>query len=93
MTEYENKSQVVTKSNRPQIQEYENGKWVSVNVDANTYYYLLEIKNRLDEMKIKVSRNDIIKRLLELGTENLCLVTVLKNPLALWSKSVEEELL
>lgn len=76
----------------PKIEEYKNGKWVSVNIDPNTYYYLLEIKKRLAQMNIRVSRNDIVKRLLLLGTDNICLDVLLENPLALWSNHVEEEL-
>lgn len=77
----------------PKIEEYKDGKWVSVNIDANTYYYLLEIKKRLAQMNIRVSRNDIVKRLLLLGTDNLSLEVLLENPLALWSNQVEEELI
>lgn len=79
-------------SDEPQIEEYREGKWCSVHIEANTYYYMIEIKKRLLQMNVRVSRNDIIKRLLLLGTDNLCLDAVLHNPLALWSKSVEEDL-
>ena len=82
-----------TEINSPEIQEYKDGKWVSVNIDPNTYYYLLEIKKRLAQMNIRVSRNDIVKRLLLLGTDNLSLEVLLENPLALWSNQVEEELI
>ena len=75
------------------FEEKIDGTWVSINIDGNTYYFLHSIKTRLQELNIRVSRNDILKRLLLLGTENLSFDALIKNPLALWSSELEEELI
>ena len=77
---------------KPTIEEFKNGKWISINVSPDIYYWTMEIKKSLAEMSIRVSRNDIINRLLLFGTENLHFDLVMKNPLILWTKHVEEEL-
>ena len=47
----------------PQIQQFENGKWVSI-IDPDTLYFMIEIKRTLSQMGLKMSQNDIAKRLL-----------------------------
>ncbi len=84
--------QNVNQHEQTTFQIKEDGKWVSINIDGNTFYFLHSIKERLSELNIRVSRNDILKRLLLLGTENLSYEALIKNPLALWSSEVEEEL-
>jgi hypothetical protein len=76
----------------PEIEEFENGKWISINVSPDIYYWTMEIKKSLAGMSIRVSRNDIMNRLLLFGTENLSFDLVMKNPLVLWSNQAEEEL-
>ena len=76
----------------PEIEEFENGRWISISVSPDIYYWTMEIKKSLARMSIRVSRNDIMNRLLLFGTENLSFDLVMKNPLVLWSKQVEEEL-
>ena len=76
----------------PNIQQFENGKWVSINIDPDTLFFIFEIKKALLAMGLKMTQNDIAKRLLEIGTENINLDVVLKNPLALWTNEVKENI-
>ena len=89
MSKYENQNT----EQETLFEEKIDGTWVSINIDGNTYYFLHSIKARLQELNIRVSRNDILKRLLLLGTENLSFDALIKNPLALWSSELEEELI
>jgi hypothetical protein len=76
----------------PNIQQHKDGKWVSINIDPDTLFFIFEIKKALRTMGLKMTQNDIAKRLLEIGTENINLDLILQNPLALWTNEVKENI-
>jgi|14BtaG_2_1085337.scaffolds.fasta_scaffold19154_2 hypothetical protein len=62
----------------------DTGKWISVFIQPEHMSFVLSLKLRLRDRKLKVSQNDIAQRILELGIQNIDKEAVLNNPLSLW---------